>query len=102
MIRQHVLVRIALWGAMTLSLGGFSLPAAAESAPGKVEHPVQRVAVVPLVPRPLTAPRPGPAPMPTVGRHRDALPDASMAVADPVSPESRAHLEALIREFRQR
>lgn len=64
--------------------------------------PILRVETVPPVPSPLTEPRIGPAPIPTVGGRRDVLPDPAKAIADPVSPESRVHLEALTREFRQR
>lgn len=89
--------------ALALLLGGLTTNFAWSAEPPVIQSfPVLRVDTVPPVPSPLTEPRIGPAPIPTVGGRWDVLPDPARATVDPVSPESRAHLEALTREFRQR
>lgn len=102
MNQHHLLSGRLLCGFVTVFLSLAALPAMSGDSLGSTEHGALRVEIVQPTPRPLTEPRRGPAPLPTVGDNRDVIADANKAVADPVSPESRAHLDALIREFRQR
>lgn len=88
---------------LALLLAGLTTNFAWSAEPPVIQSfPVLRAETVTPMPRPLTEPRIGTAPIATVGGRRDVLPDPTRAIADPVSPESCVHLEALTREFRQR
>lgn len=61
-----------------------------------------RIEVVPALPRPVPEPMVGVKPKVTVGTSENYLPDEKRAVYDPVSPQSREHLETMIQELRKR
>lgn len=76
-------------------------PAGADEAQGTIDR-YNRVETVPAQPRPLTEPKTGAKPVWTFGTSEHYLPDPEKARMDAVSPESREHMETLIRDLKKR
>lgn len=84
-----------------VALSALASIASAEEAQNAIDK-YNRVETVPAQPRPLTDPKTGQKPVYTIGTSEHYLPDPDKARLDAVSPESREHLETLIKDLKKR
>lgn len=84
-----------------VALSALASIASADEAQNAIDK-YNRVETVPAQPRPLEEPLTGVKPQVTVGTSEKYLPDDRKAQFDAVSPDSREHMETLIRDLKKR